>query len=68
MNNEQPDNDLERTFYRKLFIRRYILLLEKAQRLYSIDESALTILHSRILSLDWIDGCIARLNVRMRNN
>jgi hypothetical protein len=63
---DTPQHVLERTFYRKLFIRRYTLLIEKVQRHYSLDAAAVTVLQSRVLALDWIDGCIAKLEKRLQ--
>ena len=63
---ESQTHDSERTFYRKLFIQRYTLLLEKVYRLYNTSESINSHLQSRILSLEWIDNCIYHLDRRLR--
>lgn len=63
---DSAQHELERTFYRKLFIRRYTLLIEKVQRNYNLDAAALSVLQTRILALDWIDGCIAKFEHRIQ--
>ncbi len=62
---ESQQHELERTFYRKLFIRRYTLLIEKVKQNYELETTALYVLQNRILALDWIDGCIGELQKRL---
>lgn len=64
---ELGHNETERTFYRKLFIRRYTLLIEKARQKCDLSDDAVATLQSRILSLDWIDNCIVHLQLRLHS-
>ncbi len=48
-------------FYRQLFLRRYALLLEKAEHSFPISKDAMIALRRHILSLDWVDPAIQRL-------
>ena len=51
----------EQTFYRKLFLRRYALLLQKVEKTYSINPEIMTSLRKNILALDWIDVGVEKL-------
>lgn len=48
----------ERTFYRKLFLKRYAMLLKKVEQVYTPSEDQLQTLQAKFLSLDWIDSAI----------
>jgi hypothetical protein len=55
----------ERTFYRKLFLRRYALLLQKVEQTYSITPESLQRLRSAVLSVDWAESRIDALLKRL---
>jgi hypothetical protein len=52
---------MEERFYRQLFLKRYALLLEKAERIYGIPKETMDILKRQVLSLDWVDPGVALL-------
>jgi hypothetical protein len=56
----------EHRFYRQLFLRRYALLLEKAEHTFRIPPETMGILRSHILSLDWVDTGVEKLEARVR--
>lgn len=57
--------DLEQRFYRQLFLRRYALLLEKAEHTYKLPTDTMMQLRRSILSLDWADTGIEKLEKRL---
>lgn len=58
---------MEERFYRQLFLKRYALLLEKAERTYSIPKETMDALKRKVLSLDWVDPGVALLRQNQRN-
>ncbi len=56
---------LEHRFYRQLFLRRYALLLEKAEHTFRIPPETMRILKSHILSLAWVDEGVEKLETRV---
>ncbi len=60
--------ELEQRFYRQLFLRRYALLLEKAEHTYKLPPETMDLLRRRILCLDWADAGIEKLGKRLGNN
>ncbi len=56
---------MEERFYRQLFLKRYALLLEKAERIYGIPKDTMVLLKRQVLSLDWVDPGIANLHTKM---
>jgi hypothetical protein len=57
---------MEERFYRQLFLKRYALLLEKAERIYHIPKDTMDILKREILSLDWVDPGVAIIQCKLR--
>lgn len=55
--------EAELRFYRQLFLRRYGLLLEKAEHSFAISKDVMISLRRHILSLDWVDPAILRLRL-----
>lgn len=55
------DCEEERRFYRQLFLRRYALLLEKAEHTFRIPPEVMQDLRRRILTLDWVDRGVEKL-------
>jgi hypothetical protein len=51
----------EQTFYRKLFLRRYALLLEKVERTYKLDAETVAAIRKKIVCLDWVDVGVEKL-------
>jgi hypothetical protein len=60
------DSELSHRFYRQLFLRRYALLLEKAEHTFRLPADVVCRLRSHILSLDWVDGGIELLEQKLR--
>lgn len=58
MDNARDD---ERRFYRQLFLRRYALLLEKAEYTFHIPPEIAHDIRRRILTLDWVDRGVEKL-------
>ena len=56
---------MEERFYRQLFLKRYALLLEKAERIYHIPKDTMDILKREVLSLDWVDPGVHILHEHM---
>ena len=54
-------NTMDERFYRQLFLRRYALLLEKAEHTFKIPKETMDLLRSRILTLDWVDVGVRKL-------
>ncbi len=53
--------DEERRFYRQLFLRRYALLLEKAEHTFRVSPETMRELRASILCLDWVDRGVEKL-------
>lgn len=53
--------DEERRFYRQLFLRRYALLLEKAEHTFHVSPETMRELRARILCLGWVDHGVEKL-------
>jgi hypothetical protein len=51
----------EQTFYRKLFFRRYALLLQKVERTYGLSAEAVAAIRNQITNLDWVDVGVEKL-------
>jgi hypothetical protein len=52
----------ERTFYRRLIMRRYALLLQKVEEAYpSLNAETRNRLKERVLNLSWTDGAVEKL-------
>ena len=51
----------EQTFYRQLFIKRYMRLIEKTEKEYSLKKEEVEYLKNRILNLEWIDVAVNRI-------
>jgi hypothetical protein len=51
----------EQTFYRQLLMKRYIRLIEKTEKVYSLSKEDVEMLKNRMLNLDWIDVAVNRL-------
>jgi hypothetical protein len=58
---------MEERFYRQLFLKRYALLLEKAERTYHIPKDTMDLLKRQVLSLDWVDPGVAILQSKLGN-
>jgi hypothetical protein len=56
---------MEERFYRQLFLKRYALLLEKAERIYDVPKDTMSVLKRQVLSLDWVDPGVALLQTKM---
>ena len=52
---------MDERFYRQLFLKRYALLLEKAEHTFRIPKETMEILRSQILTLDWVDTGVRKL-------
>jgi hypothetical protein len=61
------DSELSRRFYRQLFLRRYALLLEKAEHTFHLPADVAQRLRSHILCLDWVDGGIELLEKKTKH-
>ncbi len=51
----------ELSFYRRLFLKRYALLIKRTEELYKLSPEKVQQLQEKILTIDWIDGAIDRL-------
>lgn len=51
-------------FYRQLFLRRYALLLEKAEHTFRLSPETMMDLRKKVLTLDWIDTGLEKLELR----
>ncbi len=51
----------ELTFYRRLFLKRYALLVKRTEELYKLSPERVQQLQEKVLTIDWIDGAIERL-------
>ena len=60
------ETSLENRFYRQLFLRRYALLLEKAEHTFRIPPETMRLLRSHILSLAWVDAGVEKLEARVK--
>jgi hypothetical protein len=58
----------DETFYRKLFLRRYALLLEKVERVYAPSDETKKAMKDTVLSLDWIDVGVQNLQGKLRKH
>jgi hypothetical protein len=54
-------SESERAFYRRLLLKRYQMLLEKADGIYKFDDAVKSRLRQKILSLDWVDSAVDKL-------
>jgi hypothetical protein len=54
-------HELECTFYRRLFLKRYAMLIEKAAKQYAMTPEDVQHLKQRILCLDWVDAGVQKL-------
>ncbi len=59
--------DSER-FYRQLFLRRYALLLEKAEQVFRLSPDTMAELRKKILNLDWIDSGLEKLDAHLNKS
>lgn len=57
----------EKTFYRKLFLRRYALLINKVESTYKLDPDVKKRLTDRLMCLDWVDVGVERLQSRIES-
>jgi hypothetical protein len=57
----------EKTFYRKLFLRRYTLLINKVESIYKLDPDVKKRLTDRLMCLDWVDVGVERLQTRIES-
>ena len=57
--------ETESRFYRQLFLRRYALLLEKAEQTFHIPKETMDPLRRKLLSLDWVDEGVEKLGRRL---
>ena len=56
----------ERTFYRRLIMQRYTLILKKIEETYpNLDIDTRNRLRERVLNLSWTDGVIEKLMVHL---
>ncbi len=53
--------ETELRFYRQLFLRRYAMLLTKAEHTYSIPHETMEKLRRQILTLDWVDVGVQKI-------
>jgi hypothetical protein len=51
----------EQTLYRQLFLKRYLKLIEKTEKVYSLSKDDVDYLKTRMLNLDWIDVAVNRV-------
>jgi hypothetical protein len=56
----------EQTFYRRLIMRRYALLLQKVEQTYPhLDADTRARMKERVLNLSWTDVAVAKLMGRI---
>jgi hypothetical protein len=53
--------DLEQQLYRRLFLKRYAMLIDKVEKTYGMSPEDVAQLKKRILCLDWVDVGVQRL-------
>jgi hypothetical protein len=56
----------ERSFYRKLFLQRYSLILQKVVDTYGLSPETAVQLKKRYLNLTWIDEAVDILEKRLQ--
>jgi hypothetical protein len=47
--------------YRKLFLKRYGMLLKRTQELYKLNPSQMDALQKTILDVEWVDRAIQKI-------
>jgi hypothetical protein len=54
--------ELEQQLYRRLFLKRYAMLIDKVEKTYGMSPEDVAQLKKRILCLDWVDVGVQRLS------
>ena len=54
-------NEQEQSMYRRLFLKRYAMLIDKVEKTYGMSPEDVAQLKKRVLCLDWVDVGVQRL-------
>ena len=57
--------DLEQQLYRRLFLKRYAMLIDKVEKTYGLSPEDVAQLKKRVLCLDWADVGVQRLSQKL---